>query len=1275
MMRKLFLPLVVVFGLAGPLPAQDEERDRFTAFVEDSLSGAGRTVTISGFRGALSSRAEMDEMTIADEQGVWITLKDLVLDWNRLGLLRGAFNVNELTAAEIILERTPVAAGDEVPAAEAGGFTLPELPVSVRIGTLKVDHLSLGPTVLGEEVNARLEASAELADGQGEVSLNLLRTDQGKTGQVSLEGAYANETGQTRLHLLADEGAGGIVARLLGVPGQPAIRLEVQGEGPVTDLTTDISLQTDGQPRLQGQVTLAQRDDDAMGFGLDLSGDMAPLFLPQYQDFFGSQVVLRADGTRAANGGISLSGLDISSRALVLKGFAEIAPDGLPERISLQGRVAQPDGAAVLLPLGGPVETRIAAADLRLGFDAAQGDGWSGDITVTGLARDDIALAQVALRGTGRISRAEGAAIGGDLRFAANGIQPAEAALATAIGQDVTGALRFGWERDGAGLEMESLTLEGADYGLSASVRFGKLAGGFPVTGRVEARHQDLSRLAGVAQRPLGGAVQVVAEGSGSLLGGDFDGELQLRGTDLKTGIAEADRLLAGQATVDLSARRDATGTLLRRFDVLARQLTASASGRLSSSGNDIEGKFTFADLSVLGPGYDGALRATARISGTVEDGQLQMDGTGHDLRGPIPQMRGLLTGETRLKVDVAVKQGRYSVSTAELGNRQVKVAVTGFYDPAGSALSAGLSLPDLSVLGGKYRGALQADLAASGTVQEGRLFATGQGRNLAIGQAQADKLLAGTSDLRAELAVQDGQILIEEARLGNPQLRADVTGSVSDDLRRVTLDGQLNNLALIMPELPGAVTVKGILTEDGTGFAVDIAGQGPGGIDAGLSGRLAPDFSTADLSVRGTSQAALANPFLGARSISGRTRYDLRLNGPLALSSLSGEAQLSGGRFSDPALPVSFEKMEVTARIGGNVARIDGSMAPTTGGVIRIGGPIGLASPFAADLGIALQALQLRDPELYQTTLNGNLKVAGPLTGGAMISGQIDVGETELRVPSTGFGGGADLPGLRHVNEPARVHATRGHAGLLSQELETARQSGPAFGLDVVISAPARIFIRGRGLDAELGGRLRLNGSTANIIPIGRFDLIRGRFDLLGKRLDLEEAQLVLQGDLIPYLRVVASSENDGITSLVVVEGRATEPEVSFSSSPPLPEEEVLSRLLFGRGLDKISALQAAQLASAVATLAGRGGEGVVSKLRKGFGLDDLDLQTDGEGNTSVRAGKYLSEKIYTEVEVGMQGRSKVNLNLDVKPGVTVRGSVGGDGQTGIGIFVEKDY
>ena len=81
------------------------------------------------------------------------------------------------------------------------------------------------------------------------------------------------------------------------------------------------------------------------------------------------------------------------------------------------------------------------------------------------------------------------------------------------------------------------------------------------------------------------------------------------------------------------------------------------------------------------------------------------------------------------------------------------------------------------------------------------------------------------------------------------------------------------------------------------------------------------------------------------------------------------------------------------------------------------------------------------------------------------------------------------------------------------------------------------------------------------------------------------------------------------------------------------------------------------------------------MSNLRDSVGLDDLDLTTDEEGDISVRAGKYLSDNLYTDVQVEADGTSKINLNLDVSQELTARGSVGSDGDSTVGLFYERDY
>jgi translocation and assembly module TamB len=305
-------------------------------------------------------------------------------------------------------------------------------------------------------------------------------------------------------------------------------------------------------------------------------------------------------------------------------------------------------------------------------------------------------------------------------------------------------------------------------------------------------------------------------------------------------------------------------------------------------------------------------------------------------------------------------------------------------------------------------------------------------------------------------------------------------------------------------------------------------------------------------------------------------------------------------------------------------------------------------------------------------------ITLQGPLQGGARIDGQLALGQTDVQVPSSSISPLGSLPDVVHLRPSADVTRTLARAGLLPSGAE-ANGGGTgtrrAFPLNIVIDAPSRIFIRGRGLDAELGGRLTIGGTSANVVPVGRFDLLRGRIDILQQRFELTEGSASMQGDFEPYIRLVATTQSaTGTQVSIIVEGPAGEPEVTFQSVPELPQDEVLAQLIFGRDLQSISPLQAVQLAAAISTLAGGGG-GAVDQLRQNLGLDDFDVTTDEDGNAAVRAGRYLSENIYTDVTVSSGGGTEINLNLDITDEIVARGGVDQDGGTSVGIFFERDY
>ncbi len=1468
-MRFWLALLWILLPVAGF--AQQSDKDFLTSYLQNTLSGAGRDVAITGFAGALSSQATMAQMTIADDAGIWLTLKDVTLDWDRAALLNGQIIVNTFAVDEIDLERIPSSGQSATPAAEAKGFALPDLPVSVLLNGIEARHIKLGPAVLGQAVEGTVTASVILAGGQGSANVQLKRNDDGPAGAFSLITGYSQATGILSVALTAKEAAGGIAVGLLGVPGAPSADLIIAGTGPVSDFKAKVVLSTDGVTRLAGDVTLTG-DAAGQAFAVDLAGDPTPVFLPRYAAFFGPALHLQAKGTRFADGRMALSQLAVQAQALKLDGSVSLDAQGLPEAFALTGTLGLASGS-VVLPMAGARETRLDHADLSLNYDRAKGDGWQGRAVVQGLDHAALKAQKLTLTGDGHIGAAGAApSFDGKITFAADGLAMTGPGLAQALGDTVQGQTDLVWQASGAGLQVQNLSIAGTGYQIATTGMIGGLAEGITLNGAVQGSYDDLSRLALLAGQPLSGKAQFQVKGTGSLLGGTLDLTGAVSGHDLGTGISQLDGLLRGESKIAVSVLRDETGTTLRALNLAATTLDLSAQGRLTSEGANLTGDVNFRDISVLGAGYHGTVAGKATLVGSLATGTFGLEAVGTDLGLGQDQADRLLAGQSKLSVAVTLDQGVAVIDRVTISNPQLTLDAAGKVTPAGADVTAKLALPDLTVLGSGFGGAVAGTARMTGTLAAGvvgldltgtdlsvgqaladrvlrgtsqltldvklakgeavidravisnpqvRLEATGtmavagsdvtatlsvpnlnvlgagfggsvngtakvtgtltqavanldlSGIDLTVGQAQANQLLRGVSQVSVGLRIADGVALIDRAVLANPQLKLDATGTVAaagSDLTatlatdlsglgggyRGTLDGQvhftgtpadghivvgakasnlavnltgadallrgqssleldagltekgfainrasfanpqfnamatgtvtgaerrlelkanLGNLALLYPQFPGAVTISGLAVQSAAGYRLDIAGKGPAQIDARVTGTLANDFGSGALAISGTATAALVNVLAAPRSLSGPVRFDLRLNGPLRLASLSGPVSISGGSLVDPDQTFSLQGISGQAVLAGGRARVTATAAVSTGGTIDLAGAVGLAAPYSGDLNAMLHAVVLRDPDLYSTVVNGAVTVTGPVLGGALVAGAVNLGRTELRIPATGFGADGGLPGLQHANEPPPSRATRLRAGLLDTAGPGGARGSGGFALNLRISAPNQVFIRGRGLDAELGGSLVLRGTTRAIVPSGSFNLIRGRLDILGKRLVLSEAMLQLQGALVPFLRMVASVDSDGITTSVVIEGPADNPKVTFTSSPQLPQEEVLARLLFDHGLDKLTAFQAIQLATAVATLAGRGGEGVIGTLRSKFGLDNLDVRTDAAGNAELTAGKYLSEKVYTEVTVDQAGTSSISLNLDVASHVTVKGHLSSDGQTGLGIYLQKDY
>ncbi len=476
-----------------------------------------------------------------------------------------------------------------------------------------------------------------------------------------------------------------------------------------------------------------------------------------------------------------------------------------------------------------------------------------------------------------------------------------------------------------------------------------------------------------------------------------------------------------------------------------------------------------------------------------------------------------------------------------------------------------------------------------------------------------------------------------------------------------------------------GAIDVTASGRLDGTRATVDAT------VSAREAGRLvirgsAPLAASGDLdlSVSGSLDAGLANRSLGAggRRVTGRVSVDGRIAGTLDDPRVSGSAALAGGSFSDAAQGIRLDNIRGRLVARGDEVSIESASADTrNGGQISATGRVTLdpGGGFPGTIRITGRRAELVQSASATAVLNLDVALAGRLARDPRVSGRVDVVSLDVTVPERLPGTLKPLPGTKHI------HSTRTAAARLALDAKArgGSRAAPAFdpALDLTIVAPGHILVHGRGLDAELGGSLRLTGTLAKPTPVGAFSLRRGRLRVLTARLEFTRGNLTFAGDFRPELDFLATTQAGGATVGVAITGQASDPQFAFTSSPDLPEDEVLSRLLFGTPSGQLTTGQALALAQAAAQYSG-GGDGAFERLRRSLGLGGLDVNLGASGGPSVGLKRALNSRVSVGVKAGPSA-AQTGLGVDIRltDKVKVQGEVGANGAASVGVGVEHEW
>jgi translocation and assembly module TamB len=564
--------------------------------------------------------------------------------------------------------------------------------------------------------------------------------------------------------------------------------------------------------------------------------------------------------------------------------------------------------------------------------------------------------------------------------------------------------------------------------------------------------------------------------------------------------------------------------------------------------------------------------------------------------------------------------------------------------------------------------------------------------------------------------------------RFGGPERSARLRLAASDG-GRIDLDGRLSDagadvqakvaglgLGLLDEDLAGSV--DGSLALQGRGerldgtFEAKLAGaRGRGapaasGVDAVVRGRLADSTLALDMSssnaqgLKASANLVLpteasATPFRiaiarkqpmrgrfsaqgeirplwdlivgGERSLSGMVQTEGTLGGTLADPTASGQIAVSAGRFDDGATGLSLRDVAVKASFtNGGVDVTEARGVDGRGGSVSGQGRMSLMREGTSSFKLDLKDFRLIDNDQATATASGQATVDRAADGKVRLTGALTIDRADI-APKLPTPSGVVPMEVTEVNRPVEM--------VNRQQAQS--RPGDGWALDVTLKAPRRVFLRGRGLDVELSLDAHVTGTTARPSLIGTAHVVRGDYDFAGKRFEFDTQSVVYLSTRAEQVRLdlIATRDDPSLTASVRIRGTAAKPEITLTSTPSLPNDEVLSQVLFGRSASQLSPLEAAQLASALSSLAGGGGFDVIGNLRTFAGLDRLALGGGDASGVTVSGGKYLTDTVYLEITGGGREGPSAQVEWRVRRSLAIISQISGQGDSRLAIRWRRDY
>jgi translocation and assembly module TamB len=443
-----------------------------------------------------------------------------------------------------------------------------------------------------------------------------------------------------------------------------------------------------------------------------------------------------------------------------------------------------------------------------------------------------------------------------------------------------------------------------------------------------------------------------------------------------------------------------------------------------------------------------------------------------------------------------------------------------------------------------------------------------------------------------------------------------------------------------------------------------------PLGAGASLSERLFAAPLSGGIRYNGPAEVLWTLTGIGGQELSGPIAIGADFGGRLDRPQVTGLIRANALRYENEAYGTVLSQIAIDGRFTQSELLLNRMTARAGEGSIGASGRVGLdaASGFPVDVRVQLDNARLARGDDIDATASGTIAITNSKANGGLIQGTLTIPEARYRIVLQSAASVPELTGVRRKGAPP---PKPGEGATLPSNWK----------LDIRIRADNQIFVEGMGLEAEWRTNMRVTGTTATPSVVGRLEVVRGTYSFAGKRFELARGVITFQGGLTnPALDISANTTVEEVTATINITGYAQAPQIAFTSTPALPQDEVLSRLLFGSSVTSLSPTQALQLAAALNSLRGSGGGGLnpLGKLRSVAGIDRLRVlgadESAGRG-TALAAGKYISNDVYVEIVTDARGFTATQLEVALSRALSVLSQTGSFGGSNVSLRYRKTY